>query len=128
MSPRHFRTYLELVLRILAFLLGIIFLAAFLRFGGRANEFAVNIWILSQAILMLLCCFSPRTPSRGMLISLLIASGAVVTSFALGVATALGRLARDDYPIPVSTVYIVEITIAAWFIYKHSSRVRPGTP
>jgi hypothetical protein len=108
------RGWLEVLLRVIAFFLGLVSLIGAL-WSARDGSYP-NITALSQAALMFICALSLLRPSRPMLAVLLIAAVFAGIDF---VVRALPALRAESYPLDIVLVYAVELTIALWFICKH---------
>jgi hypothetical protein len=111
----------EFVLRVLASLLGIVFLLGYSRFARHTSDPGIHVLMLSQVVLMFLCAMSPSRASRIMLGLLLIVLAAFAISLVITLMSAMPRLLDDYAAVVVVSVYAVETGIAIWFIRKHAS-------
>lgn len=110
--------YLDVLLRVIAFFFGLVFLAGYHRFS-KTIGFSIDMIILSHAVLMFLCVATPSRPSRAWLTGFLVA--AVLASIHF-IVRELPGLQREYYPLDIVLMDVAEFIIAIWFIYKYMYR------
>lgn len=103
---------IDVFMRIIAIILGVIFLAGFLRFSKVGS--IPFILVLSHSALMFLCAASSIKYQRILKAATLVAALLACIDFFV---RALPSLQREFYPPDIVLIYVAELIVAVWFTY-----------